>query len=227
MAAQLEIENCFGVPNSKAAIDRATQQWAQLRKMIEVKKWSGVRLAQHTRAFIETHKPNWRSDAPPWVVADFFGVISNMKLIPLTVTTPMPNGAESYMIGGKEFWRMKDGYELPFEKVAKKVLCSITKNNVQTFWHFLETEIPKGWTRCETILEHAVTDEPISAKTQALLDQFKAPAPEPEEKRGIRTLLDVEQDNEEPEVANVLSRTESQRHMEETKNLLREMGVKI
>lgn len=182
MAANFEIQNCFGVPKTDSAKEFATQQFAQLRKHIEAKKWSGVRLKAHVRAFVETHEPIWRGDLPPWTLANFFGVTSQLKLIPLTKQTPMPSGAESYVIGGQEFWRMKDGQELPFEKAPKKVLCSLVKNGAQTFWHFSESAIPEGWSRCE-IQPDIQTQEPISERTQELINGLllQAPAPKVEE----------------------------------------------
>ena len=170
MAAQLEVETCFGVPTTKVAMDRATQQWVQLRRLIEGKQWSGMRLRAQTQAFIETHKPIWRSDAPPWVVADFMGIESQIKLIPLTKSTEAPTGSDIYIIDGKTFWRIRDGLKLPFEQPKKRVLCVTERDGKDFYSQIPEDEIPTGW---EKVVESKYgNDKPASEETKKAIAEF-------------------------------------------------------
>jgi hypothetical protein len=99
-------------------VDVPPEKIKMLFTLMKEDGWSRERLQKTTKWFLKNKK--W----PTWTIADWFEF--GVKLFPYSwYQEQISKGTkaedmEGYKVNGKVLWKLKDGQELPFEKVGEK-----------------------------------------------------------------------------------------------------------
>lgn len=108
--AMAMIEMNYGVPAQDEKV-------LMLFEMIKEEGWSAERLKQTVRWFLKNKK------FPNWTIADWFEY--GVKMYPYSWYLEQiskganSNDLECYKVNGRILWKIKDGTELPFERVQQ------------------------------------------------------------------------------------------------------------
>jgi hypothetical protein len=96
-------------------VEYPEEKFMMLFEILQEENWSSERLRQTVKWFLKNKK------YPNWTIADWFEY--GEKLYPYSwYQKQISEGVkhedlQGYKINGKVFWKLKDGKELPFEKV--------------------------------------------------------------------------------------------------------------